>query len=715
MKDSVYKISLDINEHGSQVVLKAKQSDTGRKIHISLRAGGTPYTIDEDCYAVFTATKPDGSILYNECTIEGNEIIYEFTAQTCAAIGRSRCEIKLYGKDDTLITSPRFALLIDGIVYPDGRVESTDEFSALVQMVSDTLTVQASASEAAESANEATGNAIEVTEKAKVATAAANQATTAATKAAQSASTATDSANGSAVRASEAAEAANNATTEANTAAENANEAATNVVRIVKNAMAVGEASGVIASLEDAVELGFVGCRIFGKTTQDGTPTPENPVELVSAGDNGSINVSVAEKNLWNGKFENIAFGSSEETGAIVTILSYPKYKSIVVPVIPGGKYSFSRGNAIWSGLYIAFTQDYPTLHTKLIFEDGNTTTYLSPYNKGTALEIPGITVPDDCYYMVVYLTNDSDTYDVTNTWYQVEAGETVTGREPHNGQTITISTPNGLPGIPVTSGGNYTDANGQQWICDEIDLARGVYVQRILKEVWTNGGIYNGAEGYVSVSTKSAIMRTFAMSNIAVYVSGFKYGTFWKGGENDPRYIIGLKDPTTGSVVFSSLEEFWSAVGKVEIQAILKEPIETPLSEEELAAYAALHTYRDNTTVTNDAGAWMELEYVMDAKKYIDSLVGSGGSSRLTNVTLKSSAWKTESDGLHSQVVSIAGVTEYSKVDLLPSVEQLAIFHNKDVTFVTENEDGVVTVYAIGDKPILDYTMQAQITEVVV
>lgn len=104
-----------------------------------------------------------------------------------------------------------------------------------------------------------------------------------------------------------------------------------------------------------------------------------------------------------------------------------------------------------------------------------------------------------------------------------------------------------------------------------------------------------------------------------------------------------------------------------------------------------------------------------MDAKKYIDSLVGSGGSARLTNVTLKSSAWKTESDGLHSQVVTVAGVTEYSKVDLLPSVEQLAIFHNKDVTFVTENEDGVVTVYAIGDKPILDYTMQAQITEVVV
>lgn len=88
--------------------------------------------------------------------------------------------------------------------------------------------------------------------------------------------------------------------------------------------------------------------------------------------------------------------------------------------------------------------------------------------------------------------------------------------------------------------------------------------------------------------------------------------------------------------------------------------------------------------------------------------------SASITEVVLRASAWQG-SDSLYSQVVTIDGITEYSKVDLLPSVEQLAIFHNKDVAFVTENEDGVVTVYAIGDKPTLDYTMQVQITEVVV
>lgn len=84
------------------------------------------------------------------------------------------------------------------------------------------------------------------------------------------------------------------------------------------------------------------------------------------------------------------------------------------------------------------------------------------------------------------------------------------------------------------------------------------------------------------------------------------------------------------------------------------------------------------------------------------------------TNVTLLASAWEGEDDP-YSQVVTIEGVTEHSKVDLQPSVEQLAIFHDKDLAFVTENEDGVVTVYAIGDRPSNDYTMQATITEVTV
>lgn len=93
-----------------------------------------------------------------------------------------------------------------------------------------------------------------------------------------------------------------------------------------------------------------------------------------------------------------------------------------------------------------------------------------------------------------------------------------------------------------------------------------------------------------------------------------------------------------------------------------------------------------------------------------------SGGNTvaptKLTEVKILASAWVGESSP-YSQVVTIDGVTEFSKVDLQPSVEQLEIFHEKDLAFSTENDGGVVTVYAIGDRPTLDYTIQATITEV--
>lgn len=90
-----------------------------------------------------------------------------------------------------------------------------------------------------------------------------------------------------------------------------------------------------------------------------------------------------------------------------------------------------------------------------------------------------------------------------------------------------------------------------------------------------------------------------------------------------------------------------------------------------------------------------------------------SGGSTaRIGYVELLADKWGG-SDNLYSQVVSVDGVTENSQVDLTPDVEQLVIFYEKDLTFVTENEGGVVTVYAIGQKPENDYTIQVTITEV--
>ncbi len=85
---------------------------------------------------------------------------------------------------------------------------------------------------------------------------------------------------------------------------------------------------------------------------------------------------------------------------------------------------------------------------------------------------------------------------------------------------------------------------------------------------------------------------------------------------------------------------------------------------------------------------------------------------ARIAYVDLLAANWVGDSNP-YSQVVEINGITEYSQVDLTPNIEQLVIFYEKDLGFVTENEDGVVTVYAIGQKPENDYTIQVTITEV--
>ena len=86
--------------------------------------------------------------------------------------------------------------------------------------------------------------------------------------------------------------------------------------------------------------------------------------------------------------------------------------------------------------------------------------------------------------------------------------------------------------------------------------------------------------------------------------------------------------------------------------------------------------------------------------------------SARVASIDLFAANWIGDSHP-YSQVVKIDGITENSQVDLTPSVEQLVIFYEKDLGFVTENQDGIVTVYAIGQKPENDYTIQVTITEV--
>lgn len=101
-------------------------------------------------------------------------------------------------------------------------------------------------------------------------------------------------------------------------------------------------------------------------------------------------------------------------------------------------------------------------------------------------------------------------------------------------------------------------------------------------------------------------------------------------------------------------------------------------------------------------------------AKYLSEHPIDTGSKATIGVVELLADKWEGNGN-LYSQVVNIDGVTENSQVDLTPSVEQLAIFYGKDLTLVAENAGGIVTVYAIGQKPENDYTIQVTITEVMV
>lgn len=87
----------------------------------------------------------------------------------------------------------------------------------------------------------------------------------------------------------------------------------------------------------------------------------------------------------------------------------------------------------------------------------------------------------------------------------------------------------------------------------------------------------------------------------------------------------------------------------------------------------------------------------------------GGGVSAKLTEISLPAANWKG-AESPYSQVVEVAEVSVNSMVMLQLDVDQLV----NRIAFTAINSGGVVTVYATGDRPTIDYTIQATIMEVV-
>lgn len=270
---------------------------------------------------------------------------------------------------------------------------------------------------------------------------------------------------------------------------------AINAVKVRQNILTGSETGNPIA-VDDACTAPLCGLTVYGRSTQDGTPTPDAPVPIVSAGDGGSITVTLS---------------------------------------------------------------------------DGN--------------------------------------------------GKT---------QTLTLPTPNGLPGIPVRSGGSYTDQSGQQWVCDEVDLERGVKVQRVkTKELspddkWTYYKLASGNNNFQTrIYGEDASKNSFpSICNILPFKN-----VIWNDGiQNLPKIYANNQEITVSfppNSEYSSLEAFKQLLTNVKsiIYYCLASPIETPLAPAEIAAYKAIVAYAPDTVVQASDGAGLKLEYQRDVNIVIKKL----------------------------------------------------------------------------------------------
>lgn len=355
------------------------------------------------------------------------------------------------------------------------------------------------------------------------------------------------------------------------------------------------------------------------------SPSPEYPQEIEVAGESGSVEVKSVGKNLLkntatsqtsNGvTFTVNADGSVATSGEVTAWTDYKVNKGFI---LKKGTYIASCGGAYqnpfiriirWSDLKDLYSSVNGDEGTFTLKEDAEVFAQISATN---TREYTNCT-----FYTMIRLASDTDsTY------------------EPYKETQATIPTENGLAGIPVDSGGNYTDQDGQQWICDEIvkfEDGSGEYVQRIGSKVFDGSESWIASTSQYSYLNRVVISEMFNKTDNPILCNLYQQnaaGRVW--GENYERSIsqylnefrIYDRNYNTSDITpwKTFLSEQYTNGNPLTVFFELAEPIRTPLTAEQIAEIEKLYTFYPVTHISNDFDAGMKVKYKADAKSYIDN-----------------------------------------------------------------------------------------------
>ena len=389
----------------------------------------------------------------------------------------------------------------------------------------------------------------------------------------------------------------------------------------------VGTETGNPIAVDDAFSAPLCGLTVYGKSTQNGTPTPDAPVPIVSAGDDGSVAVKVTGKNLldflhakitkvgWQGVFtrdEEILTVSAINGWSAFWFVSPVLEKQISVSF--AYRQIDSKTDDTIQALSIGTSDQpkhivsyaYSTKTPEKIWTKINCTMISKAY-VGVMLRVKNEGV------------NEERTIEIKD--FQLELGTTATAYSPYREQLLTLPTPTGLPGIPVTSGGNYTDQSGQQWVCDEVDLERGMKVQRV--------NAVDLSTCNIAGATKLAVTKRLS---IRLPIRGCDYKT--EALCNKLQFIVSFTQDSQHFYVDKTHAQVFIPIGAKNLEEgkyilfyALATPIENPLTPSEIAAYKALTAYGPDTVVQASDGAGVKLVYQRDvniAIKRIEDAIAS-------------------------------------------------------------------------------------------
>ena len=301
------------------------------------------------------------------------------------------------------------------------------------------------------------------------------------------------------------------------------------------------------------------------------SPSPSYPQEIENAGDKGQVDISILGANL--------AFGNKSGTANDAVAYLYGLQKFYI-------KAKRLSGTS--------------QVNCRFHYENGMTGDDIYILTKGESRNevIRAVDAKYPVKHIAIYAVGVSGDNPITELEYLMVNPENIPYEPYKPAQTLIIPTPGGLPGIPVSSGGNYTDKDGQQWVCDEIDLANGEKVQRCKRDMFILRKSNNRyiAEGILGVSTN--------YSN--VICDKFAYNPNANNGSP------GIRSSGNYNSIVAWCENFEEASSTIEVDVtyVLATPIRTPLPPETIAAYKSLKTYSPTTTVINDAGAGMIVGY---------------------------------------------------------------------------------------------------------